>query len=920
MKKTSNKTLVIIGAIVILAGLVLANYTGILNIELQTIGATTNNMFKGDATCISEIKDKNIFGGRTNSEVTGQTNYLSTWLYNGLGEKIIITPRASYWNAWWSGYLGFGVTSAPGVLVGRYWIEATFTDGSGTHNVIWAGGFDNQYLEVTADSSTGYSSNPEEFQLFGHFGKRTWSGLYAQYKNSWGATPVPKDAVDGWDKWWSNPTKQSYNEYTLGLMGTPVTFYMKAGRQGTLTVNIIGDYATWHQTGLASAHYDLHTVTLQTDTIVVKSAEGDLDITEANVYQFLGGAEAGGTKEIYTKYVFQEGKEVTLNIDVDYSRPDAFKGWKVQILKPGDVPFVGKITVGGTVMDAVNGAVPIPDNVDNKLVKFTIPDGSFVEGGNNEWHVKLINPALQVSPTDTTSQAEIKLFVVDTYEHSPSDTMITTNGDTFSQGASVQFICKAYRNQITKSPITSYRIWGKLNNPRSGETLFDTAIPTASITVIGEQYTGTYTYKTTKQGTIYVQAHAIDAKSYTGGEGLKTVTVTSAPSYSIVVDVKDSSTGSAIQSAMVRLGVTQRFTEINGLASFNVLSGQYALLVTKSGYTTYDGGILTIGADKNIPVALVSTGGEIPGGGDGEENETGGTGGLVSIQVYDKATNTIITGATVTLGGFTGNTDENGVVNIQLTSTEDTTITVTATGYEDYSATVPSIDLKKGMVWAYLTPTQGGDHAWEEDEWAVWDTQDVDGDGIINRDDTDIDGDGIENDVDSDYDGDGIPDDEEQTLHQTYDVSVSVTNGDATTIVRIGTTSGYGSQVTLKVSAGTYTLMVGRSGYETYETTVIIPDALSYDVTLTAISEEEHQGDLDGDGIPNNEDTDLDGDGIPNDTDNDIDGDGIINSKDPQPYIYNEAGPATPGFELIVFIGALLGVIFIVYRRKKKEQ
>jgi hypothetical protein len=40
-------------------------------------------------------------------------------------------------------------------------------------------------------------------------------------------------------------------------------------------------------------------------------------------------------------------------------------------------------------------------------------------------------------------------------------------------------------------------------------------------------------------------------------------------------------------------------------------------------------------------------------------------------------------------------------------------------------------------------------------------------------------------------------------------------------------------------------------------------------------------GDIDGDGIPNDQDPDMDGDGIPNDQDPDMDGDGIPNASDP---------------------------------------
>ncbi|XP_032295193.1 uncharacterized protein [Drosophila virilis] len=43
---------------------------------------------------------------------------------------------------------------------------------------------------------------------------------------------------------------------------------------------------------------------------------------------------------------------------------------------------------------------------------------------------------------------------------------------------------------------------------------------------------------------------------------------------------------------------------------------------------------------------------------------------------------------------------------------------------------------------------------------------------------------------------------------------------------------------------------------------------------------DDQDDDIDGDGIPNDEDDDIDGDGIPNDKDDDIDGDGILNEDD----------------------------------------
>lgn len=54
-------------------------------------------------------------------------------------------------------------------------------------------------------------------------------------------------------------------------------------------------------------------------------------------------------------------------------------------------------------------------------------------------------------------------------------------------------------------------------------------------------------------------------------------------------------------------------------------------------------------------------------------------------------------------------------------------------------------------------------------------------------------------------------------------------------------------------------------------------------------------GDVDGDGVKNNEDPDINGNGLPNGTDPDIDGDGIPNNDDGNPTSTNLVDSSTPG-------------------------
>jgi len=962
-----NQTLAVIVGILIVAGLLFAGYNGMLKIGLQ--GTTSNNLYYGanDGSVISEIKNKPIYGGSSaGGELTPQDTYLSTWLSSQYGEKIIISPHADYWNAWWNGILGGGAFNQPGVLIGRYWLTATLTDASGTHNIIWAGGFDNKYLEIAPDSPTQQS---DIHAIFGDFDKRTWASLYGQYKNAWGGwygTNGPTQS-DGWNKWWSDPIRQSYSKYELGLQGTPVAFYMKAGVEGTVLIQVHSDYATWHQYAINNARYELHEdVILQSDSFVIKSAQGNLDIANYNVYQFKGPAEAGGTLDVYTKYVFTEGSQVKLNIDVDYSRPELYKGWKVDVIKPGNLLLQ---------------EFAIPDNI-NKSITFTIPDKSFVAGGNNEWTVQLVNPALKYKD-GTTLQAEIKLFVVDTYAHAPSGTNVTTNGNYFSQGSTVAITCTAWRNQVTKSVITQFRLFIRLNNPTNGEYLFDGVL--TSLTQSGEKFTGTYNFKLNRMGTVYIEALAQDTGGYTGGEGITTVTVTSAPAYSIVVVVTDKTTTKPIQYAMVTLGTIQKPTRSDGSATFDVLSGQYALVVEKSGYPTYSGGVIQIGKSQEIPVALY--------GGMGPNPQPGGQYPL-NVAVVDSQSN-VITGASVTVGDEMNTTDINGYAHFSLSTLQEYNLTVTADGYETYYDTITEDVLNAGyflttLIGTGTVPNETGTYPLtitvvdglnnavisgasiaigdktgttttdgiasftfnEKKEYAITvvakgyttvsDTatsEDFDNTikyvSMLSSDlntttqtivmiyVTDSFGHAINNAFvdfgdnvhfgfatngkavfntipNGDYTMTIMADGYDElsqvlsvngTVSQTYiltptiptpihqdpndqtpdtdkyNVTITVTNGDASTIVKIDKAFGYGSVINFKISSGTHTLTVGKPGYAVHTEQITIPGKLSYSVTLK-----------------------------------------------------RNGTPATPGFEAITLIVAIGISLVIIYKRKKKEE
>jgi hypothetical protein len=656
MKEGNKKIGIIVIVLLFIVGAIAYLPNTNLNFMAQSYETSNTTVTAGTETLYD---GKTVLQGY--GEVTPQGNYLSTWLRNGQGEKINLQGKTNYWNLYWQGYIGANINNRPASLIGRYWFTGTFTDASGSHNVIWAGGYDNTYLEIAADS-------PQDFN------KHMFPNIAGQYKAKWGTDNQPGPTLsDGWNQWWSNPYSQTYTQYPGGLQTNAVSFYIKSGYTGTMSINIFIEYATLKE---GTSTFTPNTAIIQMDSFEVKSAVGNVDVDGINSYRFVDtNAVAGGTQDVYTKYVFQEGKTVTLTLDTDEARPENSKPWKLQILKGNDVPFLGPVTIGTSspISPDSSGYYIIPEQTDKK-VTFIIPDGTFIPGGNNEWHIKLINSAVKIG---AEPQAEIKIFVVDTYEHSPSGTtMAVASVGQINKALTVSF--SAFRNQVTKSPIASFRIWGRWNNMVSGEYAFDTSV--ASITVSGEKYTGLYTYTPTRTGTLYLQVHAVDAKSYTGGEGKSIVTVTAAPLYEFAITVTDSVSNSPISGATVIFGSTSKTTTSTGYLTFDVISGVYQLIVSADGYTTKNEGTITLGSNMQRTEQLVSTtGGTTP---PPENNTTTPGEYILTVTVTSSGGN--VEGAAVKASGVSQLTDMYGIAAITIPSGEQT-LSVSAQGYQLYT-------------------------------------------------------------------------------------------------------------------------------------------------------------------------------------------------------------------------------------------
>ena len=377
--------------------------------------------------------------------------------------------------------------------------------------------------------------------------------------------------------------------------------------------------------------------------------------------------------------------------------------------------------------------------------------------------------------------------------------------------------------------------------------------------------------------------------------------------YKLYVTVYDEITWDLISGASVTVGIQTAITDDTGIAEFTFdTSSDYDMTVTAEGYQSYstvidEATFLTTQAyafltpldtgethtpddedwnewtDEWGDDGYTDGWDDYAGDGWGDGGFTdGGTpaGSTVNIEVYDADTFMPVSNALVSLGSEVLATDGTGLVTFKNMADKTYTVNIEAMGYEIYSDTLTVSGYTSKIY--YLTST--GSTGTAEDPT------------------------------------DNTPAD------QKYTVTVTVTNGDDTTVIKIDNAIQFGSSATFKISEGTHTLIVGRGGYETYVSQIAIPDNTEFTVTLVKLSEGTSKsakpGDIDGDGIPNNQDTDLDGDGIPNNVDPDIDGDGILNDEDEQPYIPS-VQKATPGFELIgIFLAIIMTIIFLKRRKK----
>jgi len=626
------------------------------------------------------IRGQNILQG-TSAELFDDVQYVTSWYSNGDSEKIIVCGgTAVHINTWNAGFDYIGQPRRPGMLVGRYWFDGWYygpgvdpATGSGT-KIFGKNYVNSNYVKVVT----------------GSFDKQKFPNVGSGY-----TTEYSKYSPGGESEWWY--PQQSSGNYgsTTGLTPGAVAFKITGQRSGTIKTQLVVEYCELSVWGLFNSVFGYHYTygPVQEDVCELKSGIGDVDVTSKNSLSGVPGYAAIGTGDSYTKFVYTEGQTVTFHIKTGTSGASTGentidKKWKLELFKPG-------VTTAVTPTPVYFG-----DGYEGDWT-YTIPANSFIAGGDNGWTIRLTNGLLV--------QSEGKIFVVDQLNKIPGKTTITapTSGSTIPLGKSITVNCQASPNPNTLSAIARFDGWAKYGSTTSGSYAFSSS----SITATSNK--GTFTFTPDRTGNVYIMIHAVDKGGYTGAESdVIFVNVINQPKYLVTILVSDSATNAAIDGATVIFGSSSQST-VNGITQFTIESGNYYLIVSKTGYATYTGGTVEITGTKNIPVSLVANtptpepgaqdtdGDGIPdirdncpntynpdqldSNGDGIGDACSGappkTEYTITITVSTVAGK--LAGATVTLGNQSGTTDANGIVALQV-PVGIFSLKVTATNYQDH--------------------------------------------------------------------------------------------------------------------------------------------------------------------------------------------------------------------------------------------
>lgn len=215
------------------------------------------------------------------------------------------------------------------------------------------------------------------------------------------------------------------------------------------------------------------------------------------------------------------------------------------------------------------------------------------------------------------------------------------------------------------TPLAGIYIAFRTTTTAAGTTLArDTTDASGLYSVTCDSTSGTYVVRSTDPTGVYTMKY--DTVVLDGTDKTVNVQMAAIQYSSVSGTVKDSTTGTAISGAIVRLGTRRDTTDSAGAYSFDsVTTGTNTVSVTATGYVGTSSSITTSGTDpQTVDFKLVTI----------QYSSVSGT-------VKDSATGTAIAGAIVRLSTRRDTTDSAGAYSFDSVVTGANTITVSATGY-----------------------------------------------------------------------------------------------------------------------------------------------------------------------------------------------------------------------------------------------
>jgi len=561
-----DRRIIVVGAVIaVVLGLLLANYVGLFGEDYGTGLSLNTTTKKAEYYGYYAGKDKKYLYG-DDGELLNEV-YISSWQPQGKSTEISFYGKF-YFNQY---YYYAVIADSPKFFLGQYaWVVSYIDSNRQTHTII--NGINNWYdRDIVVDLSGQIGGNLPNMP-YKKVSDWTVVGQYAQPNNIWGDntwTCFVEDYAHGISNWHL-------------LQTAPLSFKIKGNKIGGLIVDLYIEVTEldcpisgcrWLS---RSVGYVVH------DEAYLASGIGRVDVLGVNSIRQDGTTRTIPTNREVPLYVFEEGSTIVFTVDTGYAGvTTGEKGWRLAVYKSDQTQPL-KIWW-------------LDDDLRNYHIEWTIPKGTWTPGGENELTVVLTNTIID--------QAEKTFFVVDNISKIPGITQITLDKSEYNEGETVHVTLRAEANPLGTGEISQFRVQVKWDSEDSTNYILNKYIPAYHIS--GLTYEASFSFEVNKPNRdFYVIAWAVDSEGRKGGAGTISAYVKQVyGNYKITFHVVDTN-GDPIERAKIEIkGVTTKYTDANGNATFWLENKQYEYTVSKDGYKAFSSSFVA-NADKTIEVTL----------------------------------------------------------------------------------------------------------------------------------------------------------------------------------------------------------------------------------------------------------------------------------------------------------------------------